>query len=338
MGALPDMLPGYDRVDDAEARKRFEERWGSALPAEAGLTAIEMIERAKEGKVKGMYIVGENPALSFPNSTLVRETLEGLDFLVVQDMFLTDTAKLADVVLPVASFAEKEGTFTNFEGRVQRLRKVVEPAGEVLTDSEIVLRLAEKMGKPMPYSSVQQIADEIEELVPLFQSPGDGDSEARDVSRAELNRDPLGRRRLYKGQFPKGFSRFSPVEYRPQPETARDGYAFTLLSGGVLHHSGTGSKTSRSARLNGFTPDAYVELCRPDADRIGVSEGDRVKVISSVGEVTAAARLSAALPEGIVFMPNCFPSTPVNELFEIALDPKTMTPALKACPVNLEGV
>jgi formate dehydrogenase alpha subunit len=336
MGALPNLLPGYEGVEDTGAKKKFADRWGADLPAEAGLTAVEMIEHAKEGKVKGMYIVGENPALSFPHPTLVKEALESLDFLVVQDMFLTDTAKLANVVLPAASFAEKEGTFTNFEGRVQRLHRVIEPIGDSLPDSEIVLRLAQTMGQPMPYSSIQQVADEIAELVPLFQRPGDGDSDMKDVYHAELDRDPLGKRRLHKGQFPKGFGRFSPVEYEPQPEIPQDGYNYTLLSGGVLHHSGTGSKTSRSPRLSGFSPEAYVEINESDANRIGVSEGDQVKVISPTGEVTAAARFSTALPEGMVFMPNCFPSTPVNELFGIALDPQTMTPALKTCAVRLE--
>jgi len=145
----------------------------------------------------------------------------------------------------------------------------------------------------------------------------------KDVYHAGLDRDPLGKRRLHKGQFPKGFGRFSPVEYEPQPEIPQDGYNYTLLSGGVLHHSGTGSKTSRSPRLSGFSPEAYVEINESDANRIGVSEGDQVKVISPTGEVTAAARFSTALPEGMVFMPNCFPSTPVNELFGIALVERT---------------
>jgi formate dehydrogenase alpha subunit len=336
MGLLPDVLPGYQSLDSPEERRRFEDRWGATIPADAGLTAVEMIQQVKAGAIKAMYVVGEDPVLSLPNQSLVREGLEALDFLVVQDMFLTETAKLANVVLPASSFAEKEGTYTNFEGRVQRLHKVIDPVGKSRPDSEIILNLARAMGHALPYSSIQQISDEIAALVPLFQVPGE--SETRDVYRSQLGKSPLKRRRLYKGQFPSGFGRFSPVEYQPQTEPSANGYNLTLLSGGVLHHSGTGWATSNSARLSAFSPEAYVELSESDADRLGISEGSQVKVSSPAGEVTAAARLSAALPVGVVFMPNCFPSTPINGLFDIALDPRTKTPAMKACTVKLEGM
>jgi len=274
MGALPNLLPGYQSVEDAESIKKFADRWGARLSADVGLTAVEMIEHANEGKVMSMYIVGENPVLSFPNSSHVK---------VVQDMFLTETAQLANVVLPAASFAEKEGTFTNFEGRVQRVRKVIEPLGDSLPDLEIVLRLANSMGCPMPYSSLQQVMDEIRELVPLYQDIGYGSTETKGERRDELDRDTFRTRRLYKGQFPSGFGRFSPVQYEPQVEIPRDGYDFTLLVGSILHHSGTGSKTSRSPRLSEFSPEAYVEIGPSDAEQIGIGQGDEVKVISPLG-------------------------------------------------------
>ena len=175
MGALPDFLPGYQDVADAQTRRKFEEHWKVSLPANPGLTAVEIIEQAKEGKIKGLYIVGENPILSFPHSSLVAEALASLDFLVVQDMFLTETARLANVILPAASFAEKEGTFTNFEGRVNRVRKAIEPLGESLPDWEIILRLADKMGSPLPFSSLRQVMDEIEGLVPLYEGYTDSE-------------------------------------------------------------------------------------------------------------------------------------------------------------------
>jgi predicted molibdopterin-dependent oxidoreductase YjgC len=338
MGALYDLLPGYQRVEDEQSRKKFADRWGTELPADAGLSAIEMIDHAREGKIKGMYIVGENPLLSFPNPALVKESLESLEFLVVHDMFLTETAKMAKVVLPAASFAEKEGTFTNFEGRVQRVRKVIEPIGDSLPDGEIILRLSNVMGYPMPYSSLQQIMDEIQELVPLYQVMDYRDSEMQGTSRAELDRDPLRNRRLYKGQFPSGFGRFSPVQYEPPRKTSEDGYNLTLLAGSILYHSGTGSRSSRSPRLSEFSPEAFVELGDSDAKQVGISQGDQVRVISPVGEVTAVAKLTDTLPEGVVFMPICFPSTTVNQLFDIVLDPRAKTPALKACAVKLERI
>ncbi len=338
MGALPDLLPGYQCVEEPRARKKFADRWGVDLPADTGLTAIEMIDHAREGKVKGMYIVGENPVLSFPNPPLVKEALASLNFLVVHDMFLAETAKLANVVLPAASFAEKEGTFTNFEGKVQRVRKVIEPLGDSLPDWEIILRLANSMGHPMPYSSLQQVMDEIQELVPLYQVTGYRDSETKGVYRAELDREPLRARRLYKGQFPSGFGRFSPVQYEPRAEIPKDGYPITLLVGSVLYHSGTGSRSSRSPRLSEFLPEAYVEIGESDAKKVGISHGDAVKVISPVGEVTAVAKFTDTLPEGMLFMPHSFPSTPVNQLFGIALDPRAKSPALKACAVKLERI
>jgi predicted molibdopterin-dependent oxidoreductase YjgC len=339
MGALPDLLPGYRCVDSTEGIKNFAERWGADLPTEIGLTAIEMIEQAKEGKIKGMYIVGENPALSFPSSILVKEALESLNFLVVQDMFLTDTAKLADIVLPAASFAEKEGTFTNFEGRVQRVQKAIDPVGDCLPDWDIVLRLANSMECPMPYISLQQVIDEMRELVPLYQSTDRTEAETKDsIYQAQLDKDPLSKRRLFKGQFPSGFGRFSPVEYEPPAEASQNGYNFTLLSGTVLHHSGTGSKTSRATRLSGFSPEAFLGISESDASRIGVSQGETVKVTSAIGEVTATVRFLDTLPEGMVFMPYSFATTPVNRLFDITLDPKAKTPALKACAVKLERI
>ncbi|MCK4697670.1 MAG: formate dehydrogenase subunit alpha, partial [Dehalococcoidia bacterium] len=289
MGAMHDLLPGYHRVEDEQSRKKFADRWDTELPADAGLSAIEMIYHARDGKIKGMYIMGENPLLSFPNPALVKESLESLDFLVVHDMFLTETAKMANVVLPAASFAEKEGTFTNFEGRVQRVRKVIEPIGDSLPDGEIILRLSNVMGCPMPYSSLQQIMDEIQELVPLYQVMDYRDSEMKGTSRADLDRDPLRNRRMYKGQFPSGFGRFSPVQYEPPSKTSEDGYNLTLLAGSILYHSGTGSRSSRSPRLSEFSPEAFVELGESDAKQVGISQGDQVRVISPVGEVTAVA-------------------------------------------------
>ena len=338
MGAMHDLLPGYHRVDNEQSRKKFADRWGTELPTDTGLSAIEMIYNARDGKIKGMYIMGENPLLSFPSPALIKESLESLDFLVVHDMFLTETAKIANVVLPAASFAEKEGTFTNFEGRVQRVRKVIEPLGDSLPVWEIILRLSNVMGCPMPYSSLQQIMDEIQELVPLYQVMDYRDSEMKGTSRADLDRDPLRNRRMYKGQFPSGFGRFSPVQYEPPSKTLKDGYNLTMLAGSILYHSGTGSRSSRSPRLSEFSPEAFVELGESDAKQVGISQGDQVRVISPVGEVTAVAKLTDTLPEGVVFMPICFPATPVNQLFDIVLDPRAKTPALKACAVKLEGI
>jgi formate dehydrogenase alpha subunit len=321
MGTLPDFLPGYQSVADAGERRRFEERWGLSLPGDIGFTALEIVEQARQGKIRGIYIVGENPALSFPDSGLISEVLSSLDFLVVQDMFLTETARLADVVLPAASFAEKEGTFTNFEGRVQKVRKAIQPLGESLPDGEIVLRLAEKMGASMPYSSPPQVMEELDELVPLREGVVYAESETR--------------RSSYGGQLLKGFARFCPVEYVSGMGAISD-YPFTLLTGVTLYHLGAGSRTSRAQRLKRFSSEAFLEIGQSDAAKLGINHGDKVRVISPVAELTTAVKITDTLPEGIVFMPISFPEHPVTSLFSIALEPEAKTPALKACNVRIE--
>ncbi len=330
MGTLPKFLPGYQSVTDVRIRKRFEKRWGASLPAEAGLTILESIEQAKEGKIKSMYIVGENPVLSFPNPRLITEILSSLDFLVVQDLFLTETARLANVVLPAASFAEKEGTFTNFEGRVNGVHKAIEPIGEALPDWEIVLRLAEKMGHPLSFSSLQDVMGEIEELVPSYEAYAD--SRKQDEFAYEETGGSSGRPLL------KGFARFSPVEYAPQAREGKTDYPFALLTGGILHHFGTGSRSSRARRLKKFTPRSFVEICESDARKLGVTEGDEVKVISAVGEVTTTIKITDTVRKGMVFIPLSFPDTPVNALFDIVLDPETKAPSVKACSVRIEKI
>jgi len=276
--------------------------------------------------------------LSFPNANLVRAALSSLEFLAVNDLFLTETAKLANVILPAASFAEKEGTFTNFEGRVQRVRKVIGPFGESLPDWQIILKLADAMGQPMSYLSPPQIMDEIQELIPMYQGISYKESEHAGSHRAEIDREHLRNRRLFKGQFPSGFGRFTPVKYESQAEMPGDGYPFTLLTGSILYHSGSGSRSSRSQRLSEFAPNAYVEIGEQDALQLGLSQGEKVKVISPSGEVTAVARFTNRLPQGTIFMPVSFPSTPVNQLFDSAIDPQAKTPALKVCAVKLERI
>ena len=341
MGALPKFLPGYQSVADAQARGKFEERWRVSLPAEAGLTAMEMMEQAKKGKIKGMYIVGENPVLSFPNPRFIKEILASLDFLVVQDMFLTETARLANVVLPAASFAEKEGTFTNFEGRVQRVQKAIAPLGESLPDWEIILRLADKMGSPMPYSSPQEVMDEVIGCCQLpaytfYEGGGHPESEAKSLYEAESG-SHRGVGRIHGGQFSEGFARFCPVEYAP-PAKGKKGYPFTLLAGTILSHFGAGSRSSRSTRLRKFSSEAFVEICESDARELAIADGEMVKVSSPAGEVTAKVKITNALREGMLFMPISFPEAPVNELFDIVLDSETKAPSLKACSVKVDKI
>ncbi len=336
VGALPDFLPGYQNVNNAQDRKRFEERWRCVLPVHAGLTAWEMIEAAGTGKVKAMFIMGENPAASFPQTSLVKEALSKLDFLVVTEMFMTETAGLASVVLPAASFAEKSGTFTNFEGRVQQLTKAVEPLGGSLSDGEIILELSGMMNSPLPYKSQQEVLNEIEEMVPFYHHVTRVDNDTIEPDWAEEEDGYYGNRRLHKGLFPSGFGRFLSVEYVHPHETGNDGYPFTLMVGSSRYHFGAGARSMRSTRLNRFSPEAFLEISNDDAVDMGIVDGDTVKVTSAQGELAAIAKVSNALSRGLLFMPISFPDSPVYELFNTILDPRAKAPALKSCAVRLE--
>ena len=331
MGALPDFLPGYQSVGDVEARKKFEAHWHVKLPSNPGLTALEMMQQIKSGKIKGLYIVGENPVLSFPRPDLVKEALSSLHFLAVQDLFLTETAEQASVVFPAASFAEKEGTFTNFEGKIGRLRKAIAPAGESLPDGEIILQLADKMERPLPFSDIRQVMEEIEELVPLYSDYLDLD---------EKYQDELGswEKHSYRRPSLKGFPRFSNVGYSSLAREADGDYPFKLITEAVLPHFGTGTRSSRAWRLKEFSPQVILSISIADAQKLGVSNFDQVRIVSPVSSLTAAASVTDNLPEGTVSLPFSFPEASATGLFAIDLDAETKTPALKACKVRIEKI
>ncbi|HEY90422.1 MAG TPA: molybdopterin-dependent oxidoreductase, partial [Dehalococcoidia bacterium] len=325
--------------EDAQNREKFGERWKVSLPDTAGLTALEMIEQAAAGKIKGMLIVGENPVAGFPSPSLVKKALASLEFLVVVDMFSTETAKLATVVLPAASFAEKEGTFTNFEGRVQQINKAVKPVGASQPDWQIILWLAEAMNSPMPYNSPRQVMNEIEELVPFYRHTKPHTSlEKEELEWAEPDSGSMERRRLYKGLFPSGFWRFSPVQYNPRPVNPGDGYPLTLVTGSVLPHLGSGTRSQMASRLKRFSPHSWVETTKADASSNGFSDGDDVRVVSPAGAVTTTIRITHTLPAGTLFMPISFPESPVNALFDLVLDARTKAPSFKSCAVRLERI
>ena len=336
MGALPDFLPGYLSITDSQNRQKFEKKWGARLSSGTGYSALEMMQQAREGKVKGMLIMGENPVESFPQPSLVKEALSCLDFLVIADMFLSETAKLASVVLPASSFAEKEGTFTNFEGRVQRLHKAIEPAGQSLPDSEILLALAEAMGSTMPYASQQEVMEEIEEMVPFYRHLAFGETDKTDSEWGDVDGGSPASRRLHKGLFPSGFGRFSPVEYVPPPPAEK--YLFTLTVGSVRYGFGSGVRSSRSDRMSRFNDDGYLDINSADAAKLGISDGDKVKVISPHGELGRPARIDADLPRGMLFTPISSPGGDVYGLFGTVLDPQSKAPAIKSCAVRLERV
>jgi len=338
MGALPTFFTGYQRLDDEAARRKFEQAWGCSLDAAAGLTVVEMMNAAVAGQINAMYIMGENPMMSDPDLNHVEEALNTLDFLVVQDIFLTETARFADVVLPAAAFAEKEGTFTNTERRVQWVNKAIDPPGQAKADWEIICGLAGKMGVPLNYDSVGSITREIARLTPIYGGivperlaggPGPGlQWPCPDASHP-------GTKILHVGRFSRGPGRFSSVEYRPPAEEPDADYPYVLTTGRNLYHYHTGSMTRRSKGLHAIRPEAYVEIHPDTASALGITGGSYVRLRSRRGTVRVKALVTGRTAPRIVFMPFHFAEAAANLLTNSALDPIAKIPEFKVCAVSI---
>lgn len=336
MGALPTVFTGYQPVASEENRTKFASAWGvQDLPAKPGLTVGELLDAAGQGQIKGMYIMGENPVLSDPDASHVAHALEKLDFLVVQDIFLTETAALADVVLPAASFAEKDGTFSNTERRVQRVRKAIEPVGNAKADWEIISLLATAMGYPMQYQSAGEIMDELTRITPSYAG----------ISYARLDRgsiqwpcptpDHPGTKYLHMGKFSRGLGKFHPVEYIAPDELPDAEYPLVLSTGRRLYHYHTGTMTQRTGALEVAYPEEYLELNCADAEKIGVCDGDKVEVTSRRGSVELAVRISERVTPGLVFTSFHYPEVAINQLTNPARDPISKIPEYKVCAVRV---
>ncbi len=339
MGALPNVYPGYQRVDNPDVRRKFEEAWGCSLSPTPGLTLTEMFGAAHEGRVKALYIIGENPLLSEPDGRHVREALEAVEFLVVQDIFLTETAELADVVLPAASFAEKDGTFTNTERRVQRVRKAVEPVGQARPDTWIVAELAGRMGAPgFRSTDPADVMAEIASVTPIYAGITYERLEAGGLVWPCPSPDHPGTPILHTERFltPSGKGQFVPLEFRPPVETPDDDYPLVLTTERSLYHYHTGTMTRRVAGLNILRPHELVEMNPKDALKLGVSDGEMVRVVSRRGSVTARARLTEQSPPGVLSMTFHFAESPTNVVTSPALDPVAKIPELKVAAVRVE--
>ncbi|MCX8052791.1 MAG: molybdopterin-dependent oxidoreductase [Armatimonadetes bacterium] len=343
VGALPDLLPGYQRVDNAEARARFEAAWSVELSDRPGLTVVEMIDAADEGKLRAMYVMGENPVLSDPDSNHVESALKKLDFLVVQDIFLTETAQLADVVLPGTAWAEKNGTFTNTERRVQQVRKAVDPPGEAWLDSDILLEVANRMGYPglIPLSSredkdeITAIQKEMALLIPQYGGvfvSGESTGKQWPCPSPDHPGTPI----LHVGKFTRGLGKFHPVEFIPPKELPDEEYPFVLSTGRILEHYHTGTMSRRSEVLDCLVSVGVIEINPSDANRLGVQDGDFVKVSSRRGSIEIGAKVTERVASGTAFLAFHYREAPANRLTIAALDPVAKIPELKVCAVKIE--
>ena len=335
MGALPNVYPGYQPVTDPKAKEKFQKAWGRTLPSVNGLTLMEIMEGAHSGEIQAMVLVGENPLLSDPDISHVREALSKLNFFVVQDIFLTETAELADVVLPGASFAEKDGTFTNTERRVQRIHKAIEPVGEARPDWWITCELARRMGgKGFEFSSPSDIMKEIARVTPSYAGISYSRIEKEGLQWPCPGKDHPGTPILHTAGFTRGKGRFTPLEYRPSAELPDQEYPYLLTTERLLQHYHTGTMTRKVEGLNQLRGEERVEVNPEDAKEMGVQDGEVVTLISRRGEVKVKVKTSHASPKGVFSMSFHFAESPVNRLTSPACDPVAKIPELKVCAVR----
>jgi formate dehydrogenase major subunit len=338
-GLIPMMFPDYQRVTDAQARAKFEQLWGVPLGDRPGLTVVEVMDAALRGEVRGMYILGENPAMSDPDANHAREALASLDHLVVQDIFLTETAALADVVLPASAFPEKTGSFTNTDRLVQLGRQALQPPGQARQDWLILQAMAQGLGLPWHYTDIGEVYEEMRQCMPSLAG----------LSWARLQRegavvhpcpdeDAPGEAVVFTDHFPTptGRGRIVPVDIVPAHERPDADYPFVLITGRQLEHWHTGSMTRRSEVLDRLEPDPVASLHPLDLERLGVAPGSVLTLRSRRGEVALYARADDGTPPGAVFVPFCFAEAAINKLTNPALDPYGKIPEFKYCAVQVK--
>lgn len=339
MGAQPTDYSGYQKVDNEDVRKKFEKAWGVPLSAKPGLKATEVFPAAIKGDIKGLYICGEDPVVSDPDTAHIIKALESLEFFVVQDLFMTKTAQYADVVLPAVSYAEKEGTFTNTERRVQRIRKAVDAPGEARLDTDILIDLMNAMGYKQPHLSASQIMDEIASLTPSMAGVSYERLDAgQSLQWPCKDKESLGTPIMHVGKPVRGKALLYPAAYKPAAELPDGDYPFFLTTGRILYQYNAAAMTSRAPGLNEIAGEGFIEVNYKDAEKLGFKNGEKIRVSSRRGSITATARVGRKVSEGETWMPFHFADSPVNALTNAALDDFARIPEFKVCAVRLEKI
>jgi formate dehydrogenase alpha subunit len=336
MGGLPNVYPGYQVVIDKQNAEKFGKAWKTKLSTKMGLALTEMLKAAVEGRIRAMFILGENPMVSDADIQHVEKGLKALDFLVVQDIFATETSRLANVVLPGVSFAEKDGTFTNTERKVKRVRKAIEPIGDSRQDWEIICDLSTRMGYPMSYADPSQIMDEIAQVTPSYGGIHYDRIEEDGLHWPCPNREHPGTPYLHKGRFSRGQGLFHAVEYLPPEELPDEEYPYLLTTGRMYVHYHTGTMSRRSPSLNKEVEEGYVEINPQEAKALGISQGERIKIRSRRGEIQIKADFSERVERDTIFIPFHFAESAANVLTNPALDPIAKIPEYKVCAVRIE--
>lgn len=336
MGALPNVFSGYQQVADEKANEKFAKAWGVSLDKKVGKTVTEMMNGADAGEVKAMFIMGENPMISDPNLHHVQQSLESLDFLVVQDIFLTETAQLADVVLPAACSYEKDGTYTNTERRVQKVNRAINPPGKAKDDWQIIAEIATRMGYEMKYAQAEDIAKEISEVTPSYGGITYNRLGGSGLQWPCPTADHPGTMFLHSANFARGKGLFHAIDFIPPAEETDDEYPVILTTGRMLEHYHTGSMTRRVKELSDLTPHGFVEMNPDDAASLGVSDNDKVTVKSRRGEIKPVVLITKRVKPGTIFIPFHFVEAAANQLTNDAIDPVAKIPEFKVCAVNVK--
>ncbi len=335
-GCLPNVYPGYQNTEDAEVRSKFEKAWGTALSQKKGLKATEMIPAALEGKLKALYIMGENPAVTDPNTHHTVKALKSLDFLVVQDIFMTETAELADVVLPSACFAEKDGTFSNTERRVQRVKKAVNSPGEAKDDLSIIMEISKRLGYPMTYGSPEDVLTEFGQLWPTIGGITYQRLNKEGIQWPCLTKDHPGTPYLYKDGFKKPKIHFHAISYAPPAEITDSEYPFILTTGRNLFQYHAGSMTRRVKPIETHAGEPYVEINPEDGKILNIKDGQMVTVTSRRGKINIKARITNSVSKGTIFIPMHYSEAAANIITNDALDAHVKIPEYKVCAVNIK--
>lgn len=342
MGADPKQFPGYQNLDIPEVMDKFEKAWGTKLNHEIGTKATECFGKMTTGEIRGLFIFGEDPMRTDPNTRHVLRALSSLDFLVVDELFMTETAKLADVILPGRSYAEKEGTFTNTERRVQRVRKAVEIEGETREDTWIFTEIMNRMGYPQPHLTAAEIMDEIASVTPNFAGISHERLDSTEVAGRGLqwpcrSKDQPGTEIMHVGKFARGLGCFIPTRHIPSMELPDEDYPIIMMTGRILYHYNACAMTDKVEGLNEMAPDSFIELNTEDAEKLEVRDGDMVNVSSRRGKIQARAVVSEKTNPGECWMPFHYIGG-ANWLTSDALDSISKTPEYKVCTVKVEKI
>ena len=336
MGGLPDVYTAYQKVIDPEARRVMEEKWDvPELPDKPGLTITEMIPKAHDGDLKALYVIGENPLVSDPDLNHTEKSMANLDFLVVQDIFMTETAKIADVVLPSCCFAEKEGTFTNTERRVQRVRKAVEPPGDARGDWEIICEISTRLGYTMIYENSKAIMEEIASIAPSYGGITYDRIEYEGIHWPCPTTDHPGTPILHVGTFIGGKAIFYGIDYIPSAEQIDDEYPVYLTTGRVIYQYHTGTMSMKTDGLNECAPECFVEISPEDVSKYDLKNGSLVNISSRRGNINARVYVSDEAVPGTIFIPFHYSESAANRLTNSVFDPVSGIPEYKVCAVKL---